>query len=352
MLGEGQPLFVVRCSTSKKRPVVACRNTWALPLAVGATVQLCICRANTYGQTLSYASHASQVPTGALEQQSPQLHDPHTATFPCRQMPRLGQLQEVVMAELRSLFAAEGFHAASKHRQLVQVHASERFRTGDRFTCQPRQIAQYSFFGAISVYTVPKYADPLKVGNDCPFSTTARSCTEFLHTVCVPHGLPPREVCWFLNFPHSLPSYGSTSHTEVCRSPECMLSCCLNWWLMPMENMLLNQQHEMLRAAIDPTWRAPEHSYQSPSNWRRAPHLPKDDLLAKFFLRCGVSKRHPLEAVVTEVCTACCRNADIHSPQGLFLNNLSSLFLVIGQRCMFGRTAEGMASYITSNFET
>ena len=79
---------------------------------------------------------------------------------------------------------------------------------------------------------------------------------------------------------------------------------------------MLNQQHEMLRVALDPTWRAPKYSYKMPNNLRRAPQLPHDDLLAKIFLRCGVNQRHPLYGVVTEVCTACCRNTDIRSPQG------------------------------------
>ena len=290
---------------------MGCRNTWALLLALGATVQLFISQPIISRQTLCYAPHASQVPTGAWPTQSPQLPGPHSSW---RKMHPPGEPQEVEGAESRDVFAAEEFHAASAGEQLLQVHACERFRTGDRFTC--RTISQFSFFGAISAYNAPKYADHLMVGNECPSSTTARSYIEFLHAVCAPHGLLPRDVCWFINFPHSLPSYGSISMTETGRSPECLLSYKLSWWLNPMENMMLIQQHEMLRAALDPTWQAPEHSYKMPRNLRRVPQLPHADLLAKLFLRCGVNERHPLDAVVTEVCSTCCWNTGTHYPQG------------------------------------
>ena len=232
-------------------------------------------------------------------------------------MPRPGEPQEFEPVESRGIFAAKRFHATSADGALVQVHASETFRTDDRFTRPPRPIAQFPYFGAVSVYNVPKYEDPLTVGSDCSFSMTARSCIEFQHVVCAPHGLLPCDVCWFLNFPHSLPSYGSVSVTEIGRSVECLLSYSLIWWLLPMENMMLNQQHEMLCAALDPRWQAPEHSYKMPNGFRSVPELPHDELLGKLFLRCGVNERYPLHAVVTEVCTTCCRNTDTHSPRGL-----------------------------------
>ena len=245
-------------------------------------MQLCICQAITGAQTLSHAPHASQVPTGALVLQPPQLPD-HRTRPSWRQMPPPGQPQELGVAQSRGAFDSEGFHAPSAGIQLVQVHASERFRVGHRSRPQPRPIAQFSYFGAVSVYNVPKCADHLMVETDCTLSTTARSCFEFQHAVCAPLGLLPRDVCWFINFPHSLPSYSSISMTVTGRSPECLLSHSLNWWLMPMESMMLNQQYEMLRAALDPTWQAPVHSYKMPKIMS-VPELPHDDLMAKLFL--------------------------------------------------------------------
>ena len=69
--------------------------------------------------------------------------------------------------------------------------------------------------------------------------------------------------------------------------------------------MMLNQEHEMLRLALDPTWHAPDHCYRQPQDLSRAPVRPDDELLSKLFMRCGVNERQPMETVVTEVCASC-----------------------------------------------
>ena len=64
---------------------------------------------------------------------------------------------------------------------------------------------------------------------------------------------------------------GSLSVSECARTPECQLSHSLVMWLFSVESMMLNQEHEMLRLALDPTWHAPDHCYRQPQDLRRAP---------------------------------------------------------------------------------
>ena len=183
------------------------------------------------------------------------------------------------------------------------VHASECFSAADRFTLRARPIAQFSFYGAISVSNIYQYDAPKQFRTDGQIGTCARACVEYQHAMCAPHNLCPAEVCWFQQYPHSLPSCGSVSVSECARTPECQLSSYLWFQLLCIEAMMLNQEHEMLRAALDPTWHVPAHSFQTPQDLSRAPVRPADELLSKLFLRCGVNERHPLEKVVTEVCS-------------------------------------------------
>ena len=59
----------------------------------------------------------------------------------------------------------------------------------------------------------------------------------------------------------------------------------------------------MLRAALDPTWHAPDHAYQKRQDLSVAPVTSCAELLSNLFLLCGVNERHALETVVTEVCS-------------------------------------------------
>ena len=164
-----------------------------------------------------------------------------------------------------------------------------------------RPIAHFAFHGAISPLAVAQYEVKQQDRGECQLSATTSACLEYQYAACAPHNLRLGEVCWFNNYPHSLPSCGSVSISDCFRTPECQLSQVLWFQLFNIESMLLNQEHELLRAALDPTWHPPDHSYHKPNQPIHAPMRPADKLLAKLFLRCGVNERYPLETVVTEV---------------------------------------------------
>ena len=197
--------------------------------------------------------------------------------------------------------APDRFAEAPVATPLTQVHASVCFPTAARSLWQARPIAQFSYYGAISIASVSQYEVPQQVSNDCQVSMCPRAVVEYQHAMCAPHNLLPDEVCWFHNYPHSLVSCGSMSVSESARTPECQLSHSLLVWLFSIESMMLNQEHEILRVALDPAWRAPDHSYQKPQDLSRAPVRPADELLTKLFMRCGVYERQPMETVLTEV---------------------------------------------------
>ena len=190
------------------------------------------------------------------------------------------------------------------------VHASECFSTADRFPWRARPRTQFSFCGAISVSAISQYMVPRQNCTHGHIGTCASACVEYQHAMCEPHHVQPSEVCWFQNFPHSLPSCGSISVSECARTPECQLSANLWFQLLSAEAMMLNQEYDMLRAARDPTWHAPAHSFQTPQNLSRAPMRPADALLSKLFLRCGVNERFQLEHAATEVCSLLQPNMD------------------------------------------
>ena len=197
----------------------------------------------------------------------------------------------------------DSFPVAPVATQLAQVHTSVRFPTAVRSTWKARPIAQFSYYGSISVALVSQYELPQQASNDCPFSMCASAVMEYQHAMCAPHKLVPHEVCWFLNYPHSLASCGSLSVSECARTPECQLSHSLVFWLCGVEAMMLNREHEMLRLVLDPTWHAPDHPYRKPQDLNRPPVRPDDELLCKLYMRCSLNERQPMETVVTEVLT-------------------------------------------------
>ena len=102
--------------------------------------------------------------------------------------------------------AHDRYLAAPEATQVAQVHASVRFPTADRSTWKARPIAQFSFYGAISVALVSQYELPQQTSDGSQFSMCASAVVEYQHAMCAPHKLLPHEVCWFQNYPHTLAS--------------------------------------------------------------------------------------------------------------------------------------------------
>ena len=167
---------------------------------------------------------------------------------------------------------------------------------------QPRPISSFEFHGVISYSDVAPIQMRLQAWQESDVNARVGACMEYQTAACRPHRVHPTDVCWFVMFPHALPSWASLSVSSACITPECQLSDALWQQLSALESMFLLREHDGIHLKHDAAWKPPSRTCLRPAHLNRTPIHPDPQLLRKLFVRCGVNERCPLEAVVTEVC--------------------------------------------------